>query len=37
LADRLLDLVSVEAALLDALLRVGRPHVPLDRHRGAGA
>ena len=37
LADRLLDLVAIEATLLDALLRVGRPDVVLDRHRDAGA
>src|SRR5215212_1524515 len=37
LADCLIYLVAIEAALLDALLRVGRPDVVLDRHRDAGA
>jgi hypothetical protein len=36
-ADRLLDLVAVQAALLDALLCMGRPDVVLDPHRDDGA
>jgi hypothetical protein len=36
LADRLLDLVPIEAALLDALLGVCGQDEALDRHRTAG-
>lgn len=35
-ADRLFDIVAIEATLLDALLRVGGPDVVLDRHRSGG-